>query len=68
MLMNVFDINFQIYAESENEVAELRQAIIWFINLHRANGRAVTARKVSEAIKKWDRNIIVKNRVIEYFK
>ena len=66
--MKALDIQFQIYAEDENEVAELRQTIIWFINLHRANGRAVTARKVSEAIKRWDKNIIVRNRIIEHFK
>ena len=66
--MKALDINFQIYAEDENEVAELRQTIIWFINLHRANGRAVTARKVSDAIKRWDKNVIVRNRIIEHFK
>ena len=66
--MKAIDINFQIYAEDENEVAELRQTIIWFINLHRANGRAVTARKVSEAIKQWDSNFLVKNRIINHFK
>lgn len=66
--MKALDIQFQIYAEDENEVAELRQTIIWFINLHRANGRAVTARKVSEAIKRWDKNVIVRNRIIEHFK
>lgn len=65
--MKALDIQFQIYAEDENEVAELRQTIIWFINLHRANGRAVTARKVSEAIKRWDKNVIVRNRIIEHF-
>ena len=66
--MKAIDINFQIYAENENEVAELKQTIVWFINLHRSNGRAVTARKVSDAIKKWDSNILVKSRVIEHFK
>lgn len=66
--MKALDIQFQIYAEDENEVAELRQTIIWFINLHRANGRAVTAKKVSEAIKRWDKNVIVRNRIIEHFK
>ena len=66
--MKALDIQFKIYAEDENEVAELRQTIIWFINLHRANGRAVTARKVSEAIKRWDKNVIVRNRIIEHFK
>lgn len=66
--MKAFDIKFQIYAEDESEVAELRQSIIWFINLHKANGRAVTARKVSDAIKRWNSNLFVKNKIIEHFK
>lgn len=66
--MKAIDIQFQIYAENENEVAELKQTIVWFINLHRANGRAVTAKKVSDAIKKWDNNFLVKRRIIEHFK
>jgi hypothetical protein len=66
--MQVFNVNIPIYAESENEVAELRQTIVWFINLHRANGRAVSARKVSDAIKSWDSNFLVKKKIIDHFK
>lgn len=66
--MKAIDIKFPVYAENESEVAELRQTIVWFINLHRANGRAVTARKLSDAIKKWDSNILVKQRINQYFK
>lgn len=66
--MKVFELKTPIYAEDENEVAELRQTLIWFINLHRSNGRAVTARKVSDAIKKWDSNFLVKQRIINHFK
>jgi hypothetical protein len=66
--MKVFEVNIPIYAETENEVQELRQTIVWFINLHRNNNRAVTARKVSEAIKAWDSNFLVKKRIIEHFK
>lgn len=66
--MKVFDVNIPIYAETEGEVAELRQTIVWFINLHREHNRAVTAKKVSDAIKQWDKNILVKNRIINHFK
>lgn len=66
--MKVFSVDIPIYAESENEVAELRQTLVWFINLHRSNGRAVTAKKVSDAVKKWDSNFLVKRRIIEHFK
>ena len=66
--MKPFDIQFQIYAEGIEEVEELRQTIIGFINEHRAEGRAITAAKVSHAIKNWRNNIFVKNKIIEFFK
>ena len=65
--MQIFNLNIPIYAESESEVAELRQSIVTFINLHRTNGRIVSAKKVSEALKGWDSNFIVKNKIIDYF-
>lgn len=66
--MKVFDVNIPIYAETEGEVQELRQVIVWFINLHRDHNRAVTAKKVSDAIKAWDSNFLVKRKIIEHFK
>ena len=66
--MKVFELRTPIYAESEAEVAELRNTIVWFINQHRQHNRAVTAKKVSDAIKAWDSNLLVKNRIINYFK
>lgn len=66
--MKVFQLQTPIYAESESEVVELRNAIVAFINEHRQHGRAVSARKVTEAIRNWDSNIIVKNRIINHFK
>ncbi len=66
--MKVYQLQTPIYAESESEVVELRNAIVAFINEHRQHGRAVSARKVTEAIRNWDSNIIVKNRIINHFK
>lgn len=66
--MKVYQLSTPIYAESESEVVELRNAIVAFINEHRQHGRAVSARKVTEAIRNWDSNIIVKNRIINHFK
>lgn len=66
--MKAFDIKFQIYADNETEVEELRQSVIWFINEHRNAGRAVTATKLSTAIRSWDKNVIVRNRIIDYLK
>ena len=66
--MRAFDIKFQIYAEDETEVEELRRSIIGFINTHRVQGRAVTAKKLSQAIDNWDKNFLVRNKIIDYFK
>ena len=63
-----FPISFNIYAESEKEVEEARIAIIAFIGLHASQCRAVTAKKVAQALSNWDKNPIVKNHIINYFK
>ena len=63
-----FPISFNIYAENETEVEEARKAIIAFIGLHASQCRAVTAKKIAYALSNWDKNPIVKNRIIEYFK
>lgn len=63
-----FPIAFNIYAENEQEAEECRKAIIEFIGFHASQCRAVTARKVTDAVRNWDNNPIVKNRIINYFK
>ena len=63
-----FPLTFNIYAENEQEVEECRMAIIAFIGFHASQCRAVTARKVAQALSNWDKNPIVKNQIINYFK
>lgn len=65
--LKVLPITFELYAYDEEEIEEARQAIITFIQQHRSAGRAVTARKVAEAIPRWNSNILVRNEVIKYF-
>ena len=62
-----FPITFNIYAEDEKEAEEARMAIIAFIGQHAQQGRAVTARKVAQAIASWDQNTLVKSQIIKYF-
>lgn len=63
-----YKISFELYAHDEQEVEECRMAIIAFIGLHARQGRAVTAKKVGKAISDWDKNPIVRNHIINYFK
>ena len=67
-MLRGFPLTFNIYAESEEEVEQCRLAIIAFIGLHASQCRAVTARKVAQALSNWDKNPIVKNQIINYFK
>ena len=62
-----FPMTFNIYAYDEQEVEEARMAIIAFIGQHAKQGRAVTARKVAQAVARWDQNPIVKSQIIKYF-
>jgi len=63
-----FPIKFDIYARSEQEVEDLRMAIVAFIGLHARQGRAIDAARLAKAISNWDKNPLVKNHIIHYFK
>lgn len=63
-----FPLTFNIYAENEQEVEACRMALIAFIGFHATQCRAVTAKKVAHAVSNWDKNPLVKNQIINYFK
>ena len=66
--MQGYEIKFHIYAESEQEAEEARQAIVGFINEHAQQGRAVTGKKIADIVGRWKDNVIVRNKIINYFK
>lgn len=66
--IKVFPVSFEVYAYDAQEVEELRKAIVGFIAAHSQQGRAVLAGKAANAIKEWDKNPFVRNKIIEYFK
>ena len=63
-----FPVTFNVYARNEQEVEQLRMAVVAFIGHHARQGRAVDAARLAQAIAGWDRNPIVRNKIIEYFK
>ena len=65
--MKGYPITFSIYAESEQEAEEARMAIVAFIGEHAKHGRAVTGRKIAQAVSNWDKNLLVKNQIIKFF-
>lgn len=66
--MKGYEIKFNIYAENEQEAEDARKSIAEFISEHARNGRAVTGRKITDALSRWKDNIIVRNHIIKYFK
>ena len=63
-----FPITFNVYARDEQEVEELRMAVVAFIGCHARQGRAVDAARLAKAVANWDKNPIVRNQIISYFK
>ena len=47
----IIKIEFNIWATNEEEVAELRKEICAFIDFHGQQGRKVSARKLTEALR-----------------
>ena len=66
--IKVFPITFEVYAYNAQEIENLRMAIVAFIGCHARQGRAVDAERLAKAIANWDKNPIVRSRIIEYFK
>ena len=66
--MKVFPITIKIYAEDEQEAEQARQALGGFVNQMGQIGIMVTGRKIAQAVPKWDKNILVKNQIINHFK
>ena len=66
--MQAFKVaSFNVWAENQQEVDEMRKAFIDFINEHGKQGRYVSAAKVTQALRHWKDNAIVRNRIIEHF-
>ena len=66
--MNVYPITIKIYADDEQEAQLAQQALGQFVNDMGALGIAVTGKKVAEAVPRWNKNILVKNQIINFFK
>lgn len=59
--MKPFEIKIYLYAKNEVEAKEAQQAAYEFVNDNYREGRIVTARKCTEALRKFKNNFFVKN-------
>lgn len=66
--MKGYKIQFELYANSEQEAESARKAIVTFIGELANYGRAVTGQKLSEALPKWKDNVLVRNKILDFFK
>lgn len=66
--MGGYEVKFNIYAESQAEADAVSQVVKAFISEHAQKGIAVTAAKVTEAVRRWGDNPIVRNRITNFFK
>ena len=62
--MRGYKVEFNVYAESQEEADAATRAIKDFISQKAQTGVAVTARKITEALSRWQDNMFVTN----YFK
>lgn len=66
--MGGYEVKFNIYAESQEEADAVSAAFKEFIDSQARSGIAVTATKVTDAVRRWGGNPMVRNRVINYFR
>ena len=64
----IVNISFNVWANDEAEGAALRKAFCDFIDWFGQRGIKVTASKLTEAVNKWQSNMLVRNNVINHFK
>lgn len=63
----IVKITFNIWANSDEDGEELKRELGAFIDHMGQQGRKVTAAKLAEAIRSWQKNPMVKNYIINYF-
>ena len=66
--MDIRNISFDIYANSDEEAEKGRKAIIQFINIMRQQGAAVSGNKIAEAVSKLSESPFITSQIIKFFK
>ena len=66
--IKVFPITFEVYAYDAQEVEELRSAIVEFIATNAQRKVPILAGKAAQGIRNWDKNPLVKSKIIDYFR
>ncbi len=59
--MRPFKATFYVYAENENEVAELERSLHTFVSERYGNGQLVTASRLTDAVRRYGGHFLVAN-------
>ena len=68
MELKAYNINLQIYANSDEEAERGRKAIVRFINIMRENRAAVTGEKLVSAVGKLSSSPFIFSEILRFFK
>lgn len=66
--MEIRNISFNIYANSDDEAENGRKAIIQFINIMGQHGAMVSGNKIADAVGKLNSNPFIFSQIIKFFK
>lgn len=66
--MEIRNISFNIYANSDEEAERGRKAIIQFINIMGQNGAAVSGNKIADAVSRLNSSPFIASQIIKFFK
>ena len=66
--MEIRNISFNIYADSEEEAERGRRAIIKFINIMGQHGAKVSGGRIADAVSKLNSNPFITSQIIKFFK
>lgn len=66
--MQGYEVRFNIFAESQEEADAVSMVFKDFVNENARRGVAVTAAKITSAVRRWGSNPFIRERLNNYFK
>ena len=66
--MEIRNISFNIFADSDEEAEKGRKAIIQFINIMGQHGAKVSGNTIAEAVSNLSSNPFIASQIIKFFK
>lgn len=63
----IVTISFKVWANDDSEADTLSRELGAFVDEQGKQGRKVTAAKLTEALRRWQNNVLVRNAVNSHF-